>query len=145
MISLFLKPYALASSKLLCLQPWRETGQTHLSNSQSVCVCTVCVLVCGSVCVSVWKCVCCVSVLTWSSRRQQKGAFCSNRWQSVGELPMYGELGGYPFTYLATQYIQFNITSNKIMVSNNHPFTPVFLYRYTFICILYITIHRGAL
>ena len=31
---------------------------------------------------------------TWSSRRQQNGAFSANRWHKVGELPMYGELGG---------------------------------------------------
>lgn len=31
---------------------------------------------------------------TWSSRKQQNGAFSTNRWHKVGELPMYGELGG---------------------------------------------------
>lgn len=47
---------------------------------------------------------------TLSSRRQQNGAFSCRRWHSVGELPMYGEFGGYPFTYLknnrAAQLVQ---------------------------------------
>lgn len=38
--------------------------------------------------------------LTLSMRRQQKGIFSCRRWQSVGELPMYGEFSGYPFTHL---------------------------------------------
>lgn len=39
-------------------------------------------------------------VCTLSMRRQQKGIFSCKRWQSAGELPMYGEFGGYPFTHL---------------------------------------------
>lgn len=41
--------------------------------------------------------------LTLSMRRQQKGIFSCRRWQSVGELPMYGEFSGYPFTHLWRQ------------------------------------------
>lgn len=37
---------------------------------------------------------------TLSKRRQQKGIFSCRRWHSAGELPMYGELSGYPFTHL---------------------------------------------
>lgn len=33
-------------------------------------------------------------------RRQQKGIFSWRRWHKVGELPMYGEFGGYPFIHL---------------------------------------------
>lgn len=37
---------------------------------------------------------------TLSMRRQQKGIFSWSRWHNVGELPMYGEFSGYPFTHL---------------------------------------------
>lgn len=33
-------------------------------------------------------------------RRQQKGIFSWRRWHNVGELPIYGEFSGYPFTHL---------------------------------------------
>lgn len=49
-------------------------------------------------------------VLTWSSRKQQKGAFWGKRWQRVGELPMYGEFGGYPFTNLRKITLKYTIT-----------------------------------
>lgn len=33
-------------------------------------------------------------------RRQQKGILSWRTWHKVGELPMYGEFGGYPFIHL---------------------------------------------
>lgn len=103
-ISLFLKPYALASSKLLCVQPWAETEFTKKSgfllllcedesgrsfrvtrSKKRSCEFHRAVCVCGG---------------TLSRRRQQNGAFCGRRWQRVGELPMQGEFGGQPFTKL---------------------------------------------
>lgn len=38
-------------------------------------------------------------------RRQQKGILSWRRWHNVGELPMYGEFGGYPFIHLQHKII----------------------------------------
>lgn len=38
-------------------------------------------------------------------RRQQKGILSWRRWHKVGELPMYGEFGGYPFIHLQHQIL----------------------------------------
>lgn len=42
---------------------------------------------------------------TLSIRRQQKGILSWRRWHKVGELPMYGEFGGYPFIHLQHKII----------------------------------------
>lgn len=47
-------------------------------------------------------------------RRQQKGIFSWRRWHSVGELPMYGEFSGYPFTHL---YHKPTVTSEQTYTS----------------------------
>lgn len=39
-------------------------------------------------------------LLTVASLRQHWGLFSFMRWQSVGEVPMYGVIGGNPRTYL---------------------------------------------
>lgn len=47
-------------------------------------------------------------------RRQQKGIFSCRRWHNVGELPMYGEFSGYPFTHLQKS---FTVTSGLTSTS----------------------------
>lgn len=55
-------------------------------------------------------------------RRQQKGIFSWRRWHSVGELPMYGEFSGYPFTHLyvarANSYLSTSLHFNMPMNEN---------------------------
>lgn len=44
-------------------------------------------------------------------RRQQKGILSWRRWHNVGELPMYGEFGGYPFIHLQHKIIIYLLIS----------------------------------
>lgn len=60
-------------------------------------------------------------------RRQQKGIFSWRRWHSAGELPMYGEFSGYPFTHL----------QHKLTVIHEQVYISVYAYKLNFIFTTY--------